>query len=1442
MTGMGKPRKLRYLSFFICIVIFLLTQAAIGESVNVVSAPLTTLSTTTNGMVRVYLSSLGYPNTFNLTVNGSYSINGLASQALSNGEKVTVNFNPGTGVYTLVKGGTTLNMGKEFVLRRHNTSGTNGIQIAESNNPSNPYPGDLRFTSDMGSIQYRPFVIANIFIETYLYGVLPYEMGNSAHIEALKAQAVAARTYTLKKMQSRSGSLYDVVDTTNDQVYRGTPSGNANCKAAVDGTKGIVVTNGGGLTGTYYTASNGGQTESSKNIWGGSGYEYLSVKDDPFDLANPDSVKKTATVYGDGTSGSQNASLMALLTSKAAAKVKSMGYQGTTSVVKVLKVNSITPHTPKYGEPSRLYTKMDFGLTVRTLTNAGSTVEVAATVTCDIFSELESMLGMSISLSQNELWTVTKSNSNFILAARRYGHGVGLSQRGAMQMGRLGYTYDQILGFYYGGCKRIQHNFTNTILSAISSGTPQEETTVETPADLDQSDAPATAVVELVNASDLLGIRASASLTAAVIGGVPHGVPVEVWAVNGDWSFIQYGGIKGYVQTSALNISGTAPETTDKTPTQVSGYAVVTASNYLNLRAEGIAGATIVGTAPSGAILSVFSKANQWAYIQYGAIIAYASTDFLSFSDTYPAKTSDPVNNNAVVTLPGGTGTVNMRSSASTNAEVLKTLNHGTNVTVLRNDGTWCRVQYQSTVGYIVSDYLVFTGEPGDPTEEEPPLGEGEVEAVVSGTSGSLNLRETPSLEGTILLNIPEGESVVVTEKGDPFCAVRYEGVSGFAMKQYLVFAGEELPEEEPVITAKAQVTTQSGSLNMRTQGKTGSTILCTIPQYTVIDVITKGDTWSRVKYAGYDGYVMTSFLTFITDANTPAPTQDPNTNLAQVTTLSGSLNLRKSASSGATILTTIPKGEKVTVLEKGSTWCKVIYLGKTGYVMTQYLTFLEPTPTPSPTPTPTPTPDPSVSTEPPAQSTTPPPTATPAPSTAIVNTQSGSLNLRATQGGSIIGRIPMAATVSVQEKGDTWSKVTYGGQTGYVMTVYLKFPSDGTPTPVPGTITVAYVNTTSGSLNLRSEGKPGAQILSRIPQYAEVNLLEKGVTWSKVSYGGQTGYVMTSYLGFRSVTPTPTPPPSSTPTPTPTPSDSQGGSTPSPSPSASIAPTATPEPLAWVNTSSGSLNLRESAVSGSRILLTIPQYSRVTLLEKGTSWCKVAYGGKTGYVMSQYLAFTEAPPSGDGSTQNAWVYTSSGSLNLRLKPDSSANIVCTIPRLSPVTVYSKGSTWSNVSYNGMTGYAMTKYLAFLKPTELAAAAVASPAADNTVTGGTGDTAQTDTSSSTPAQQTDTTPPALTETDTTEQAPAANPEVSLPEQPVLDPTMVSVENEVAIINPVNSSLNLREACSETATLIMEMPKGETLTVTMRGETWCKVRYLDKEGYCMTQYMIFPNDE
>lgn len=1215
--------------------------ATTAGDVQVASAPLSTRASAMNGMVRVYLSSLGNPSRLDLTVVGNYSIS-TTGEFISSGSSLTVGFSSSTGAITLTHNGVKTNMGTGFSLRRHSASGTNGIKISQARESNNPYPGDLTFKAVAGGSGYTLYTIANIYIENYLYGVLPYEMGNSTNIEALKAQAVAARTYTVRMMQNRASGLYDVKDTTSDQVYRGTPSGNANCVAAVDATKGIMLMYGSSYITTYYSASNGGQTEIDRS---GTAYAYMKVKDDPFDYANPSSTVKSKTVYADLTSSSNPSGLISLLKSKAVSQLKSAGYAATEGNTTLQTLKSVTPHTPKYASPSRLYTKMDFTLTAKTQNSSGGQTTATVTVTCDIFDELESLLSMGIQSLDNELWSVSKSGSNFVLEARRYGHGMGMSQRGAMYMAKLGYTYDQILGFYYDGCKRVQHSFTNTILSADSS---EEQVTVETPADIEQEDENACkGTVRLVSAKATLAIRSAKSSDAALIGTAGNGAIVDVLASDGTWCFIRFGDLKGYVPANALTISGT-PSGTEETPTSIIGFATVTASDFVNLRAEGSMSARVVSTAPSGAVLTVFSQSGSWAKVQYNATVAYANTGYISaVTSTYPSETVSSGSAGATVQTVDGTGSVNLRASASTSAQVLAQIPSGTQVTVSSDDGSWCVVSYQGTTGYVMSAFISYEGDSLAPLPEEPgeddntedgeeTLPDSTVRtAVVTTEYGSLNMRAQASAGSQILTTIPRGATVEVTQAGTTWCGVRYNGISGYSMTCFLTFTdGEGVSPSIPEGGTTAVVTTQSGSLNLREQARSGSAILLRIPQYATITVHERGAEWCHVTYNGTTGYVMTVFLTFqdeampepdgsqnvdgekpddgeANDPSEPIVTPEPGGDdalYAVVSTVSGSLNLRRDALPGSPVLARIPKGTTIRIDERLSAWSRTSYAGQSGYVMNAYLTFHEGLPEIS------------------------------QGDTAVVTTASGSLNMRTepTLNAGVIARIPQYATVSVQQRGESWCCVVYNDTIGYVMTTYLTFDeSQVQPAPTPGqeeagtngdSALVAYVQTESGSLNLREQPGSDFRVLRTIPRGAALTVLSYGDPWCQASYAGVTGYVMTRYLRF-DTQPTLPQEPQENPDETDAPGETQAPSEPEETPPPE-QPDESTAVTAWVDTDSGSLNLRQSPDSGSQVLTTIPRRASVKLLVEGNDWSYVSYNGQYGYVMTRYLSTTQ--PSGE--------------------------------------------------------------------------------------------------------------------------------------------------------------------------------------------------------------------
>ena len=134
---------------------------------------------------------------------------------------------------------------------------------------------------------------------------------------------------------------------------------------------------------------------------------------------------------------------------------------------------------------------------------------------------------LSLDISGSEIFSVTEENGQFLLQSRRYGHGVGMSQRGAQQMANMGYTYDQILGFYYENCVRMQYTFTHTILPPVGDA---PVTATEAPATISPA-APNQAMVTLVNVEDVLNVRIMFWKIADMKSSIPPMLWLLIWSI-----------------------------------------------------------------------------------------------------------------------------------------------------------------------------------------------------------------------------------------------------------------------------------------------------------------------------------------------------------------------------------------------------------------------------------------------------------------------------------------------------------------------------------------------------------------------------------------------------------------------------------------------------------------------------------------------------------------------------------------------------------------------------------------------------------------------------------------------------------------------------------------------------------------------------------------------
>ena len=166
-----------------------------------------------DGVVRVLLRSLGAPEVIGLRVAGEYAVEGDAGFRFERGAEVAL-FARGGDVW-LRAGRADHRHGQLGHLDAPRGGGRaeNGLYIAQAKR-ENLYEGDLSVPWRTGGLR----AVLAIGIEDYLRGVIAYEMSDSFPVEALKAQAVAARTYAMQRKYASGGRDYDVTDTTGDQV------------------------------------------------------------------------------------------------------------------------------------------------------------------------------------------------------------------------------------------------------------------------------------------------------------------------------------------------------------------------------------------------------------------------------------------------------------------------------------------------------------------------------------------------------------------------------------------------------------------------------------------------------------------------------------------------------------------------------------------------------------------------------------------------------------------------------------------------------------------------------------------------------------------------------------------------------------------------------------------------------------------------------------------------------------------------------------------------------------------------------------------------------------------------------------------------------------------------------------------------------------------------
>ena len=352
-----------------------------------------------------------------------------------------------------------------------NTTTVTGNNVSGSDKFSSPagyvtvqgkdYRGCVRFISNGSSLA----TVNIVDVEDYVKGILPKEIGASTTMEALKVQAVISRSFAYANWNKFEKQGYNLDDTSASQAYAGMSVETDNTNKAVDDTRGEVLYYGSDVANTIFHATSGGVTESIEDVWGGNGVPYLRSMADPYSIKTNHSewsaIYKKAELnrifpeVGDVCG-------IRVLERSSSGRIKRLAVEGSRGTKEMtgnqfrMRMGSIKLKSTQF-QTNPLETEAQVTAVTAITANGTAPVTQKHAITSDglVAIDVQNILTadgiQSIETQGQSMDSYMAISGDTTFYGRGYGHGVGLSQYGAINMAENGMGYRDILAYYYPG-------------------------------------------------------------------------------------------------------------------------------------------------------------------------------------------------------------------------------------------------------------------------------------------------------------------------------------------------------------------------------------------------------------------------------------------------------------------------------------------------------------------------------------------------------------------------------------------------------------------------------------------------------------------------------------------------------------------------------------------------------------------------------------------------------------------------------------------------------------------------------------------------------------------------------------------------------------------------------------------------------------------------------
>lgn len=354
-----------------------------------------------------------------------------------------------------------------------------------------------------------------------------------------------------------------------------------------------------------------------------------------------------------------------------------------------------------------------------------------------------------------------------------------------------------------------------------------------------------------------VNLRSAPSTSATVMGAYDKGTWMTVRGYsNGFYQVETPDGRYGWMRQDYLLVSADATGTI--------GY--VSHAGYLNLRREASTSAKVLGKYDDGTPCVILDRMGDWYYVSVGGQTGYFLTRFISTrSGVYSDKLGMVISPNKEA--------VYLRTGPGKNYSRITSVTGCTYVMILQQGNGWWKVAVNGRVGFMSTDYLraghirLSEGEAlcakaagnTSGSSSSSSTSQQATYAVVNNPNPSdkLNLRSKASTRGTSLGKYSNGTVVTMISQGDQWCKVKTpDGKTGYMMTDYL-----SIPTSGSSSSTRIVRHPQGTYVNLRSSGTKSARVLVQVPHGATVVVLSEGKTWTKVRYNGYTGYMMTTYL-----------------------------------------------------------------------------------------------------------------------------------------------------------------------------------------------------------------------------------------------------------------------------------------------------------------------------------------------------------------------------------------------------------------------------------------------------------------------------------------------------------------------------------------------------------------------------------------------------